>query len=192
MSATLSNLYMIDFDIVVKDYCESIGALYLRYSDDILVICSPELATEVESMITTLIASEKLELSTSKTERTLFDPATISGGDLRCAQYLGFTYHKDGAAIRAGSLSRQWRKMRRAVRRTRKVAAAAIASGKATKVYTKKLRRRFSPLPFRNFSSYARRSAAAFGKTEKITGQVRRFERGFERELYDLQKPFEP
>ncbi|HYM36434.1 MAG TPA: reverse transcriptase domain-containing protein, partial [Steroidobacteraceae bacterium] len=40
ISASLSNLYMVDFDLATKGYCDSIGALYRRYSDDILVVCS--------------------------------------------------------------------------------------------------------------------------------------------------------
>lgn len=79
--------------------------------------------------------------------------------------------------------------MRRNVKRTLKVAEAAIAAGSATKMFTKKLRKRFSPLNFRNFSSYARRSAIAFGPGEKITQQVRRFERAFEKELKRITKP---
>jgi RNA-directed DNA polymerase len=39
----------------------------------------------------------------------------------------------------------------------------------------------------RNFSSYGRRSAAAFGAGEKISGQVKRFERAALRELAALK-----
>jgi hypothetical protein len=188
ISASLSNLYMIDFDQKALKYCRSIGALYRRYSDDILIVCPQNKAKEVEAQILTFIDCEMLELSAHKTERTNFDSDSISQIGEKCAQYLGFSYYPGGAGIRPSSLSRQWRKMRRSFRRVRRTAEEAIDSGTADKVYTKKLRRRFTPLQFRNFSSYARRSAHVFGRGEKITSQIRRFEREVERNLKELQE----
>lgn len=196
ISAAASNLYMIDFDAAAGAFCDSIGALYRRYSDDILVICDPAHAAAAEAKIMGLIKAEKLEISPHKTERTVFSGAgaTISG---KAAQYLGFSLHEDGPAIRESSLARQWRKMRRAMRRTRKVAEHKIASGQSTKAHTKRLYRRFTHLKVRdeegvrvvrNFSSYGRRSAAAFGKDEKITRQIKRFERAALREIEQLKK----
>jgi RNA-directed DNA polymerase len=87
--------------------------------------------------------------------------------------------------------------MRRAVRRIRKVAETNIALGKSTQAHTKRLRRRFTHLKVRdeegirtvrNFSSYGRRSAAAFGGNEKISHQIRRFERAALREIEELKK----
>ena len=183
ISAAASNLYMIDFDAAARAYCDSIGALYRRYSDDILVICEPGHATEAEAKIMDLIKAEKLEISPHKTERTEFTDtgASVAG---KAAQYLGFALHETGPAIRESSLARQWRKMRRAMRRTRRIAKVNIASGKSTKAHTKGLYRRFTHLKVRddegirvvrNFSSYGRRSAAAFGVDEKITQQIKRF-----------------
>lgn len=196
ISAAASNLYMIDFDAAARSYCDGIGALYRRYSDDILVICPPAQAKAAETKIMDLIRSEKLEISPLKTERADFSGATPVPGS-KAAQYLGFTLHETGPSIRESSLARQWRKMRRAVRRTEKIARQQIAAGKAKKVYTKKLFRRFSHLKVRddeglrivrNFSSYGRRSAATFGSGEKITQQVKRFERAALKEIEALRK----
>lgn len=184
ISAALSNLYMIDFDAAAKNYCDEIGALYRRYSDDILVVCPVPAAKDAEDKIMDLIKIEKLEISPHKTERTDFTGGASSAQ--RAAQYLGFRLHESGAAIRESSLARQWRKMRRAIKRTEKIAQSKIAAGQADRAYTKRLFRRFSHLKIRdadglrtirNFSSYARRSATAFGDEEKITQQAKRFER---------------
>lgn len=183
ISAALSNLYMMDFDIDFLRYCNSINAFYRRYSDDILVVCPVEKMNEVEEEINRLIPENKLKLGADKTERTLFDPQATDLSHRRCAQYLGFSYYPGGAGLRPSSLSRQWRKMRRNIRKIDKIAQEAIASGKADKVWTKKLRRRFSALQFRNFSSYARRAAETFGPGEKISRQAKRFEQAFEKEL---------
>lgn len=196
ISAAASNLYMIDFDAAARAYCDSIGALYRRYSDDILVICDPTHAATAETKIMDLIKAEKLEISPHKTERTEFTgTGTAVAG--KAAQYLGFALHEAGPAIRESSLARQWRKMRRAMRRTRKIAERNIASGKSTKAHTKRLYRRFTHLKVRddegvrivrNFSSYGRRSATAFGGDEKITQQIKRFERAALREIEELKK----
>lgn len=185
ISATLSNLYMIDFDEAVARYCDTIQAFYRRYSDDILVICKPHQAIDVEEQIAKLMSNEKLTLSVEKTEKTNF--SSFAAPD-RPAQYLGFNLQIDGASIRPSSLSRQWRKMKRAFKRTRAAGEKAIAHGTATKVYTKRLRRRFTPLQFRNFSSYGRRCAAAFAGNKKIIKQIRRFEREAARQLTELEK----
>lgn len=195
ISAAASNLYMIDFDAAARADCDSIGALYRRYSDDILVICDPTHAEAAEAKIMDLIKAEKLEISPHKTERTEFTGKGAVVG--KAAQYLGFALHETGPAIRESSLARQWRKMRRAVRRTRKIAELNIASGKSTKAHTKRLYRRFTHLKVRdeegirvvrNFSSYGRRSAAAFGGDEKISHQIKRFERAALREIEELEK----
>lgn len=195
ISAAASNLYMIDFDAAARAYCDSIGALYRRYSDDILVICEPAHATAAEAKIMDLIRAEKLEISPHKTERTEFTGTRAVAG--KAAQYLGFTFHQAGPAIRESSLARQWRKMRRTMRRTRKIAERAIASGKSSKAHTKRLYRRFTYLKVRddegvrivrNFSSYGRRSAAAFGDDERISRQIRRFERAALHEIEKLKK----
>lgn len=195
ISAAASNLYMIDFDAAARAFCDSIGALYRRYSDDILVICDPAHAAAAEAKIMDLIKAEKLEVSPHKTERTEFTGTGAAVG--KAAQYLGFALHEAGAAIRESSLARQWRKMKRAMRRTRKIATRNIASGKSTKAHTKRLYRRFTHLKVRddegvrivrNFSSYGRRSAAAFGGDEKISQQIKRFESAALREIENLKK----
>ena len=59
--------------------------------------------------------------------------------------------------------ARQWRKVKRAIKNTRKAGLMAISQGKAKKIFVSKLRKRFSPVGARNFSSYSRRAGAAFG-----------------------------
>lgn len=186
ISAVLSNVYMIDFDKSAANLCAEAGAFYRRYSDDILIISSEAAADGIQNSIETLIGAEKLSLSADKTERTMLelDLAKPSG---KAAQYLGFAYYPGGAGLRPGSLSRQWRKMKRQVNRAKSFAEKSLAAGNSGKVFTKSLRRRFSALPFRNFSSYARRSAGAFGTGEKITSQIRKLERRFEAEMRQLK-----
>ena len=173
ISSPLANLYLRDFDVDIAAHAREVGGFYRRYSDDILFICPEPNAPAAEAHIESTLKKERLEISIAKTERTIFDPV-----GQKSAQYLGFTLHPSGASIRPGSMSRQWRKMRKAVKKTRAAGQQAIADGKADKIYTKRLRRRFTNLQFRNFSSYARRSAEVLG-SKQVLRQVRRLEREF-------------
>ncbi len=196
ISAAASNLYMMEFDAAARTCCDQVGAFYRRYSDDILIICKPDDAAAIEAEILRLIAAERLEIAPHKTEKTLFGKEHAFPYTTKAAQYLGFTFDESGAAIRESSLARQWRKMRRAVRRAQKSALWRAKAGLSGKVHTKKLYRRFSHIKvddglalrtLRNFSSYGRRSAEAFGPNEKITRQVKRFERAALREIVKLK-----
>jgi RNA-directed DNA polymerase len=180
ISAALSNLYMLKLDQALNAACVKHGAFYQRYSDDILIACSPAAEAPLTSILVEALRELKLELKDEKTERAMFDPASPEK-----FQYLGFDMSPAGATLRSASLARQWRKARRSIRRTRKRGRDAIAKGKAEKIYTQKLRKRFLPAGVRNFSRYARSSARALG-SKSILRQTRRLERMVEAEIADF------
>jgi RNA-directed DNA polymerase len=181
ISSALSNLYMMEVDRVMLEATNSLGGLYQRYSDDILIICLSDVAAELESVLTGAVTAHKLEMKDEKTERVMFE-----AGSEDVFQYLGFNASQAGATIRPSSLARQWRKAKRGIRATKRAGQKAIASGKATKIFTRKLRKRFQPVGARNFSKYARRAADAFG-SKKIVRQVLKLERMVDQAMRDLQ-----
>lgn len=158
ISAAFSNLYMVDVDRVMVDACTAFGGLYQRYSDDILVVCAPEHESAITAALKSVVAAHGLEIKDEKTERAEFKP-----GSDDVFQYLGFNVSQAGALIRPSSLARLHRKAKRAIKTTKAKGRAAIASGKAKRISTKRLRQRFWPTGARNFSKYARRAAAEFG-----------------------------
>ena len=174
---------MVDFDAAMVEFCAGMGGFYRRYCDDILVLCAVDRAEEVIAFVRARINEERIALNEDKTEQRLF-----GGADEGVAQYLGFKLSSSGASLRESSLSRQWRKLRRSDRRTRRAGEAAMAAGRAKKIFTKKLRGRFSALrgregrPVRDFSAYARRAADAL-EAKKVLRQVRRLERALECEI---------
>ena len=180
ISAALSNVYMWGLDVAMLAACGAVGALYQRYSDDILIVCPQAAEASLTKALEDSLAALKLEIATDKTERALFDPL-----DPEVVQYLGFNICPTGTSIRPSSLARQWRKAHRMLRHTGRVGAEAVAAGRAPKVYTSKVRKRLLPIGVRNFSSYARRSARAFG-SKQIVRQVRRLERMVERTLAEM------
>lgn len=182
ISSAFSNLYMMDIDEAMVSACAKIGALYQRYSDDILIICPPCCEAEITDVLKSAVVAHKLEIKDAKTERALFE-----AGSEDIFQYLGFNVSKDGALIRPASLARQWRKARRAIKTTKRIGVEAITAGRADKIYTKRLWKRFAPVGARNFSKYARRAADAFG-SKRIVRQVMRLERMVDRAIRDIEK----
>ena len=182
ISSAFSNLYMMEVDARMADACAKIGGLYQRYSDDILVICPINAEAEISKALKAIVADHKLEIKDEKTDRAKFG----SGRD-ELFQYLGFNMSTDGASIRPSSMARQWRKANRAIAAAKTVGEKAIAEGRADKIFTKTLRKRFAPVGARNFSKYARRAADAFG-SKKIVRQAMKLERMVDQAIRDMGK----
>jgi RNA-directed DNA polymerase len=181
ISSPFSNLYLLDFDAKMLATCVACGALYQRYSDDVLVICPMGEEAKIIDAVQGYLIEHHLELAADKTDVQRFDPKAPAA-----FQYLGFNISPSGAVIRQSSLARQWRKAKRAINAAKRTGAAAILAGKANKIFVSSLRRRFSPVGSRNFSSYARRADAAFG-AKKISRQVAKLERRIDSEIRALQ-----
>ena len=183
ISSAFSNLYLVSFDAKLSTACMTRDALYQRYSDDILIICPLGKEAELLASVEECLREHCLKLAADKTDQQLFDPQNPAV----VFQYLGFNVSPDGAVIRPSSLARQWRKAKRAIRAAERAGLAAISKGEADKIFVSSLRRRFSPVGARNFSSYARRADAAFG-SKKISRQVSRLERRIDAGVRALQK----
>ena len=159
ISAVLSNVYMIEFDAACFEYIKSLGGFYRRYSDDIFVVCKPECEEAVKIFIANK-ASElgsAINISADKTEISHFTQQ--EGGVQVCDQpisYLGFTFDGARTTLRARTLSRYYRRMTYATRRTANDARRKPAS----KVFKRKLYRQFTHLGKRNFYSYAKRASS--------------------------------
>ncbi len=182
ISSVFSNLYMMDLDRDIAALCNALGALYQRYSDDILVICGAEHENAIREALASAVKIHELEIKDEKTERAIFG---ATGPEV--FQYLGFSVTSNGATIRPSSLARQWRKLKYNIAKTKKIGEAAIAEGRSEKVFTKRLRRRFYPVGVRNFSAYARSAAKAFA-SRQIVRQVMRLERRADEAIRNLKK----
>lgn len=167
ISASLSNLYMADFDLAMKALADQHGALYQRYSDDILIICAPENADQLATAVADALTNEALQLQNDKTIRQRF-----TGDERDNFQYLGFQLGLGPALIRPGSLSRQWRSAKRAIRRSERKAARLAKAGQKEKIYTSKMRGRLTHVGVRNFLAYADRSSDEL-QSDSINQQVK-------------------
>jgi hypothetical protein len=187
ISASLSNLYMTEFDLEMQAEAAKRGALYQRYSDDILVACPPTRGNVLEALVEEKLREHGLELQSAKTERvTLHQPASTL-----TFQYLGYQLGLGDARLRLKSLSRQWRTAKRAVRKTERVGEEAIRQGKAKQIFTRKLHMRFTGAGSRNFLAYAQRSAQTLESPaiSKQAKNLRRFMQGEIARLRGKPKP---
>lgn len=177
ISASFSNAYMINFDRAMRDLAISYHGFYRRYSDDFVFVCATGDARRVEQSIQKLVQNVKLELAGDKTECVEF-----GNGSYSQIQYLGFGFDGQDIFLRPSSLSRQWRKLRRKVRHIKRIGQDQIAKGKAKKIYTKTLYKKFTAAGNQNFPSYGRRAASVLG-AKKILDQINRLERELHAEI---------
>lgn len=187
MSALLSNMYMIPFDVKIKKLADEIGGVYRRYSDDILFICDPKYKEQVKKEIMAAIEARGAHLiihpiedwnKYSKSQCYDFTSDKIKQQPL---QYLGFLFDGERVRIRDGSLARYMRKSKRGVTASKKNALKKLNNmhkkgikieEKHKKLYRKTLYTRYTHKGKRNFISYAYRAFENFDD-KTIKKQVR-------------------
>lgn len=128
ISDILANLYLIDFDSALKEYVESIGGTFFRYSDDIIIIIP---GGEVEAVAARDFAMAEIKKHGSqliiKPEKTsvLRYHAVASGQKFiklhgeqgaNGLEYLGFRYDGKAVHLRDATLSRLYRKVTQSLR----------------------------------------------------------------------------
>jgi RNA-directed DNA polymerase len=160
ISAVFANASMLEFDRALHAWAKSIGGSYRRYSDDIMLLISPEFAIEAQTVITDQANLIGLTANQEKTEISSF---SVSGGmqisDVPIT-YLGFTFDGKNVGLRSRTLSRYYRRMTYATRRT--VRTAGKAGQQAADSFKRGLFRDFTHLGRRNFYSYAKRADSKF------------------------------
>jgi hypothetical protein len=160
ISAVFANASMLDFDCALQIWAKSIGGSYRRYSDDIMLLVSPEFATQAQNEITHQANLLGLTINSGKTEISRFSLSNgVQISDVPIT-YLGFTFDGKNVGLRSRTLSRYYRRMTYATRRT--VRTAGKAGQIATDAFERGLFRDFTHLGRRNFYSYAKRADNKF------------------------------
>ncbi|MDD2477044.1 MAG: reverse transcriptase domain-containing protein, partial [Dysgonamonadaceae bacterium] len=133
ISATLANLYMLDFDKQADDMLKNIGGVYQRYSDDMVAIFPVEFEEEIVNHFLSSILTYKLEVQKSKTQAFHFiydkhaerhfcfekNLNTNRLQDNTLFEYLGFQFDGYSTLIKNSSISNYYRKMKRTFARSR-------------------------------------------------------------------------
>ena len=201
ISATLANVYMIDFDVEVKKLLAMVGGIYRRYSDDIIVVCPNCVGELMEDKIRSMITNVKLSIEVHKTNRYLFemgkDKILCSHsvcGSRRILTYLGFSFDGNRILLKNSSVSKFYYKMHQSILRsmflashinnkTRGIIFEHVlisrytgAGAKVHKVYRRKKNGKFilsNKRSYGNYLTYVYKSADIM-KSAEIRKQVRK------------------
>lgn len=139
ISATLANIYMLNFDerVYAETISPSKNAYYQRYSDDLIIICDQKDEDFFAALIKREIEVEaNLEIQTKKTNiyrYELNEDSKFKGGIVKKGvtnsnkqlEYLGFIYDGSKVRIKSAGFSKFYRTMKRSFRRGAHFAKAA-------------------------------------------------------------------
>lgn len=124
ISATLANIYMLDFDQAINTLVESAHGYYQRYSDDLIIVCEQKEEDAIINSIRSYIAEEKiadLEIHPKKTKvyrfefingkfcGFLIDELTKQPNYNKPLEYLGFTFDGERVLIKNAGFSKYYR-----------------------------------------------------------------------------------
>ncbi len=126
ISATLANIYMIDFDKVANEFLRSLGGIYRRYSDDMVIVCPIKYEENIFNFFNHLANENHLNLQDEKTQcfHFLFDEdncrhycykkslQTNILNKNKSFEYLGFQFDGFYVRMKDANMSKYYRKMK--------------------------------------------------------------------------------
>lgn len=119
ISAVLSNIYMIEFDKDIKRYVTSKDGIYMRYSDDFIIVLPYERDAEIADFtryIFSYVESMKglLNLQKEKTSCYTYKNEVVYEGDQPSSiNYLGFLFDGKNIKMRPRAITKYYYRMRR-------------------------------------------------------------------------------
>jgi len=178
ISALLSNIYMLEFDLALLNSLSLTESVFFRYCDDLLIICDLEHEDAVHDFVDVQVKRLKLDLQHAKTEvrHFTYDPS----GKLRAdkpVHYLGFSFDGQREHIRSSSITRYYKKMRKKIWVTKKAMdrcnGLRAGRGEAPReLFLRSIYRGYSCVGRRNFITYGFR-AAKIMNSQSIRKQLR-------------------
>ena len=157
ISSLLANIYLLEFDKLIYNRIKNIkGALYRRYSDDIIVVCPQDLKSEIKTFVEDCIYDScKLNINSEKTEEVYFSSKKSETPSIRL-KYLGFEFDGKKMLIKSSTCSKYYRRMKYFTKRKfYKAKVMTLTRQKDTKVWSNQIRKKYSDKGKRNFISYA-------------------------------------
>jgi hypothetical protein len=166
ISAVLANVYMMSFDKIIAQYISTLGGIYRRYSDDIIVVCPKENGVLIKNNILTKIKDKEVKLEIEVSKTNLFNFSMKSDGNIVCEheklgvnkklEYLGFSFDGNTIRIKSSSLGAYYYKMSKNINRSIYFASHTKCKKYYGKIFENKLLRRFSKLGARKNKIYLR------------------------------------
>lgn len=188
LSAVLSNIYMLEFDKIVKDYMDSINGLYLRYSDDSIFIIPlyekpnnetikshhSKIRSFIKSIPNLVLQNEKTKIYTYSNGELLNQDSVISENknSKNIIDYLGFSFDGKHISVRDKTTSKYYY---RAYKKADSIAKRNGTSSKGNKISCKNLYKTYTIRGSKvtknnkgNFISYIKRCKKVFGDNERV------------------------
>lgn len=183
ISAVLSNIYMLCFDNVINNYVKKYKGLYMRYSDDFIIIFPNEKESlfieQYEYLIKTIKSINGLNLQPKKTQIFQFDnnqilncnkivfQGAINGKNI--VNYLGFSFDGNTVTIRDKTSSKYYYRM---YRKLKNIERSNGITKYGNKISNKNLYNKYSIRGAYkekgNFITYVKKAEAIFGKNEAV------------------------
>ncbi|WP_113653766.1 reverse transcriptase domain-containing protein [Pedobacter namyangjuensis] len=131
ISATLANIYMLDFDKEISKEVDEISGFYQRYSDDLIIVCDMEHEDEIINVLNRVVASNKVKLTIEPKKTKVYRFEDLDGKFTGYAvdhetkepafgkplEYLGFSFDGRRALIKNTGFSKFYRSMKGAINR---------------------------------------------------------------------------
>ncbi len=183
ISAILSNIYMLDFDKKLRQFTDENSGLYMRYSDDFIVILpgrdSQSFSQQLKWIQTLVQDTDGLELQEEKTQAFSYSPLELQNVNADYFElavqgksflnYLGFTFDGKTVTIRDKTLSKYHYRMYRKAKFIVKSKGYTKFGSRISKknlynLYTVKGANKGNG----NFITYVQRAEDVFGNGEAI------------------------
>jgi len=129
ISATLANINLYEFDYLINKHIISLGGVYRRYSDDMVVVVNEVFKDEVYNLLIDKIKDFDLEIQPAKSQIFYFkkfttkftckelNRSTNTLSENTRFEYLGFAFDGETVYLKSAGLSKYYRKMKRTIRR---------------------------------------------------------------------------
>ncbi len=135
ISATLANIYMLDFDQDIFDEVSSINGFYQRYSDDLIIVCEQDYENQIIKLIRDKIETVvELKIEPNKTKVFRFEEVKgkFTGFEInektkkpnfnKTLEYLGFSFDGQRVLIKTSGFSKFYRSMKSSFKKSTSLA----------------------------------------------------------------------
>lgn len=189
ISGILANVYMLDVDKQINDAVNELGGMYIRYSDDFMIILpdAPEIdaAKELKRIADMVKQAPRLTLEPSKTQYFHFENGVLNNcgkffhenadDSSRTINFLGFSFDGQKVRIRSKTVSKYYYRMYRKARNIAKMGGYTPDGKRITgeNLYMTYSRKGAKKGPG-NFLTYVNRAASEYGPNEPIKRDTRK------------------
>ena len=189
ISGILANVYMLDVDKQINDAVNELGGMYIRYSDDFMIILpdAPEIdaAKELKRIADMVKQAPRLTLEPSKTQYFHFENGVLTNcgkffhenadDSSRTINFLGFSFDGQKVRIRSKTVSKYYYRMYRKARNIAKMGGYTPDGKRITgeNLYMTYSRKGAKKGPG-NFLTYVNRAASEYGPNEPIKRDTRK------------------